>query len=357
MELHSLRRFPLVAALLACVAVTLLLAWPCVNNPHLAILALAPAMLAFGLFVGRRRAFHGVLAEGGLELENPPITIPYAAIEGLTINGFGEDIERSQLNNGPLVLMHRDGTVEIPAKLNVPSHEAYQAILARLPKSGSCDLSESLANHCRKEISTFGVERVFAFRRRAFIRRPSTRVRQICLAMLLLCGILWCLIPTVLMQGRNNAHAYDTWLVVGVMVSMFSFFGWLFSCLHPPEASAKKLRNAELVISPTGIALNQGDLQGVLRWEVCDNFHWRDLRGLGKLLGVMFLLHRSMQGVPYEPVAACAARGVRRIHARRTRSVCQRGYGGRQPNGRRRVDCRKRGASSRSFRRDATAYF
>lgn len=57
MELYSPKRFSWGAVVWACVAITLLIASFVTGNVHPAIAALAPAMLAFGLFVGRRREF------------------------------------------------------------------------------------------------------------------------------------------------------------------------------------------------------------------------------------------------------------------------------------------------------------
>ena len=53
--------------------------------------------------------------------------------------------------------------------------------------------------------------------------------------------------------------------------------------------------------------------QGAARGS--DNFDWRDLRDLGKLPGWPFLVPGPKQGAPDEPVAASAARRVRRVDA------------------------------------------
>ena len=48
---------------------------------------------------------------------------------------------------------------------------------------------------------------------------------------------------------------------------------------------------------------------------VRDNFDWRDLRGLGKMVASEFSVLKFKQGVPHEPVAPSAARRIFRIDA------------------------------------------
>jgi hypothetical protein len=269
MELHSQQRFPWGTVVWGCVAAGLLIASLASGNSHLAILALAPALLAFGLLAGRRREFHAWLRDDCLELEKPAVKIPYAEIEGLTMGGFAVDPDAPRLRPGTLVVTHRGGVAEIPATVNAPIQKVYQAILAVLPTTGSCRLSDTFSAHFQKEVALFGQERVHGFGRRKVIgRRPSTRRGQICAASLLFCGILWCLIYAAV-SGSPDARKYEPWLGFGIALSIFSFLGWLLLYLmqRPLEGKAGTIKNAELIVSPTGIAVHQGDIRGHLRWE------------------------------------------------------------------------------------------
>lgn len=269
MELYSQRPFPWGATFWGCVATALLIASLVCGNLHLAILALAPAMLTFGLLLGRRREFRGCLRDDCLEVEEPALRIPYTEIEGLTINGLAVDPDFFRVKTGTLMVMHRGGVLEIPATSNVPIQKVYQAIISVLPTTGSRQLSQTFTEHFQKEAATFGPERVHGFSRRKVIgRRPSTRRGQICAASLVLCGILWCLVYAAA-SGPFAAREYEPWIGFGSMLSLFSLFGWLaLYCMQQPlEGKSRTLRNAELIVSPTGIAVHQGDIQGHLRWE------------------------------------------------------------------------------------------
>jgi hypothetical protein len=269
MELYSQRQFSWGTLVWGGVAAALLVASFALGNAHLAIGALAPALLAFGLLIGRRGEFRAWLRDDCLEVEKPALKIPYAEIEGLTIDGFSVDPDLPKVRKGTLMVMCRAGVVEIPANVNAPIQKVYQAILAMLPTTGSCGLSPAFSEHLRKEAATFGAERVHGFARRSVIgRRPSTRRGQICAGLLLLCGILWCLIYAAL-SGSPDARKYEPWLGVGITLSLFSSFAWvmLYAVQQPIEGRSRTLKNAELIVSPTGIAVRQGTLQGHLRWD------------------------------------------------------------------------------------------
>jgi hypothetical protein len=81
------------------------------------------------------------------------------------------------------------------------------------------------------------------------------------------CGILWCLIYAAV-PSRLAAREYEPWLVFGILLSIFSALGLLLLYLSQKsdKAIGRSLEKSELVISPTGIAVKQGDLQGHLRW-------------------------------------------------------------------------------------------
>jgi len=270
-ELHSDRPFSGGAMLWGGMAALLLVGGWVHGNIHLMIFALAPGMLAIGLLLGRPQAFHAVLTEDGLEVHRPPRNISYSKIEGMTINGFGDDPNKARLKSGPLVVTHCDGVIEIPAALNAPVLDVYRTILALVPTTGCYELSHVFKEHYQKECAMFGAERVHSFTRRKIIgRRPSTRRGRLCAAMLFACGVLWCLVPA-LVAGRCNASSWDMdmWLGWGVVMAILSLFAWLVLYLQQQwgEANAKDFRDAELIVSPTGIAVKQGDLQGHVRWE------------------------------------------------------------------------------------------
>lgn len=269
MELHYTRPYPRGAAYWGFVALALLIAGGIYQNPHLAILALAPAMLALGLLLGRPRDFHGRLTEKGLEVDQPELKIPYSEIEGLTINRISVDPDQTHIKSGALMVTHRHGFLEIPAGLNVPIQKVYQAIFSLMPTTGSYQLSPQFSDHVRKETETFGNERVHAFSKRTIPgRRCSTRRGRICAALLFLCGIIW-IIVYIVARNQGIGVGNEAWAGVGSLLAISSALAWilLYSKQTYYTGATKRLKEAELVVSPTGIAVKQGDIQGHLLWE------------------------------------------------------------------------------------------
>ncbi len=272
MDIYSLRRFPLGVFLGSGVAIAFVAIGLLHKNPHLVICALAPAMLALGLLLTHPRKFHARLTDDGLEITDPPQSIPYADIEGTTIDGICKDPAQVKSKRSPLVVIHRNGILDIPAALNVPSFKVYQAIIAMLPPTGDCRLSAELLEHFEKETAMFGAERVHAFRQREVLKRRSPMRREaMCAALLAACGVLWCLVPVIFWQQRHT-DAFQAWTVFGLILAIVSFVFWLlFRTRQRSCGVACRFRNGEVVVSPSGIALKQGDMQGLLRWEeVCD---------------------------------------------------------------------------------------
>jgi len=308
MELHSQRRFSTAAAFWGCATAALLAAAAIVGNLHLVFLALAPALLALGLIFGREKPFHGVLTDEALVTKNPSYKILYSEIEGLTIGGFGADPDQPSLRPGPIVITQHYDVLEIPAALNVPTQQVYQAILAKIPTTGAYRLSPSLMKLIQDETARFGAERVHAFARRNIVGQcPSNYRWQVCAGMLLLCGILWCIGGFCShAMPQKNAMDYAIWFGYGFWLVIFS--GITVGCLSRMQKAvpvdsrmefvamvangrasslehsvAKMLhgeRNAELVVSPSGLAIQTGDTLSYLTWAAI-----RDIRLCRRIQG------------------------------------------------------------------------
>src|SRR5581483_9299672 len=55
------------------------------RSPHPAVAAVLPLAVAAAVLLTRPRSFAADVTETGLELHDPPRSVPYAAIEGLTV--------------------------------------------------------------------------------------------------------------------------------------------------------------------------------------------------------------------------------------------------------------------------------
>lgn len=270
MELHYTRPFPWGSAIWGCVATAFVVAGTIDDNQHLAIFALAPAMLALGLLFGRPRDFHGKLTETGLEVDKPkPLNISYSEIENLTISGRSIDPDLASNKRGALMITYNGGYLEIPAGLNIPTHKVYTAIFSLLPLNGIHQISSQFADHVRTETEMFGQDRVHTFSIRSILGwRCSTSRSRTVMVSLIFCGILW-IVAYAVAYNMGMKAGYEGWIGAGVLLIIIgSLFWFLLRLRQTSYTGPNRLhKDAELVISPTGIAVKQGDIKGHLQWE------------------------------------------------------------------------------------------
>jgi hypothetical protein len=261
------RRPPVFAVLWGVATLVLLVAGMALRNPHLELLALAAAAPAIGLWCFRPAEFQAELTEAGLCLPRPQQEIAYARIESVTLAGLPQDPE-GKLKEGPLVVMHEDGVLEIPARLNLPAADLYRMLVARAGGAGSGRIHPELSAFYENEVRLFGAPRVRTFAARRHLgRKPSTRRSQACFALWALVGVSWLVLPLALLQGPRDDVA--PWIGCGILLLLVGGFGWLIAALRQRNLDAKLARwhESSIVVGPSGIGLVQGDLKGQLRWD------------------------------------------------------------------------------------------
>jgi hypothetical protein len=261
------QRPPVFAVLWGVATVVLLVAGLAGHNPHLDLLALAAAAPAIGLWCFRPAGFQAELTEAGLHLARPQQEIPYARIESVTLAGLPQDPE-GKLKEGPLMLMHEDGVLEIPGRLNLPAADLYRMLAARAGGEGSGRVHAELSAFYENEARLFGAPRVRTFAARRHLgRRPSTRRSQACFGLWGLVGLSWLVLPVALLQGPRDEIA--PWIGFGILLLLLGGLGWFLATLSQrhPDAKLARWQESNIVVGPSGIALVQGDLKGQLRWD------------------------------------------------------------------------------------------
>jgi hypothetical protein len=231
------------------------------GTAHWAVAALLPAMVALFWWLFRERPFRAELTEEGLEIAEPPRSVPYASIEGLQARR-----PPNPYKAGPpcyaIRVIHSQGALEIPARLNVPSDEVYSFLYHRLSSSGSRDVNPALADYLRDKQRRHGPERVWTYVGRSY-RGGGLLSRR---------WLLWwlaCLATGPLWLAAAFVLAEPVWGGGGVLLCLcggiFALAVW--SSARGGPARPRKRGRASLVICPDGLALAQGSLVGQLRWD------------------------------------------------------------------------------------------
>src|SRR5262249_7239996 len=131
-------------------------------TPHPAIFALLPAATGVASLLVRERRFSATLTEQGLEIEEPPLSLPYTEIECVRIQG---NLGRAR---APIYVWYAAGLVRIPARVNVHSGDLYEFLAEKLPVSGSRELPPVLAQFCADQEGFYGADRVYTYRARQY---------------------------------------------------------------------------------------------------------------------------------------------------------------------------------------------
>jgi hypothetical protein len=256
------RSFSWGAVIFLVIAVVLLGLGIGLANVHWTIAAILPLLIAGALWLAREPPFAAHFTEAGLEVGNPPTTIPYSEIEGLRIGGRAIHPGEERVAAGPIDILHSGGVARIPDGIDASAEEIYRFLYAGLTTSGNLPDNPQLAKYYRRQVESHGPEEVWCFRARKKLRASQKyrRWRAAFLAVVVT-GIIWIVIGGVRPEPGWLAAGF----VVGLLGGLFSFLFWAAS-----RGSAANIRNWQqsgLVIGPDGLALVQGDMRGEMRWE------------------------------------------------------------------------------------------
>ena len=277
LEIASAEGFPAAAAMWGLLGAGLLTIGLTQHNPHCSVAAVAPLVLAWGLFFFRPPKIAGRLEHEALVLTVPDATIPYDAIESLTRGGRQQEPEQT-FRNRPIGLVHSAGVLTIPAKLNMPIDDVYRILVGKTVTSGSREVHSDMKEHLAKEIETFGEDRVWTFRaRNDNIGRPGNPRQLRCFALLALAAVFWVVAPFVCFDPIKSPERH-VWIGFGVMLGLVSLIGVLTAAKSSRliAKAVPRWRESSMVISPSGLAMLQGNMRGHMRWD-----ELRDVR-LGK---------------------------------------------------------------------------
>ena len=232
------------------------------DNADVAIGSVFPWLVAVLFWRLRERSFTARFTETALEVQEPPLQVRYADLQGLLAPRRPANPFKAGPRSYLIQVIHSSGVLRIPARLNVPSDEVFSFLYRQFPPSGSRAVPNALADFLRHQERRFGPEQVWTYRARPFLGRSKRHPRLMAFFLaLLLSAPFW--IAWGIIQKQEG------WIGCG---SSGLFFGGLVSLLFWLEgrhnfSGVGKWQKAGLVVAPDGLALVQGDLVGELRWD------------------------------------------------------------------------------------------
>lgn len=246
------------------------------------IAAILPATIALALLASRPAEVEGSVTDEGITLIRPPMIIPFDAIRRVEARF---DPAKPPPPSFPLRVHHDRGLLEIPEAHDIDSAAIHRALAERFNPSGSRTVNPLLAPYLARHEANFGPERVWTFRatphhRTRDVHRPR-RGLGIGLA-ILATSIAWLVVAGAQGEGGPN-NPWWGFGGLGLMVGLFTTaIAW--AARHPSRIiGIKNWHTSSLVITPVGLALIQGDVQGELFWDQLRDVRFREKGGSFRL--------------------------------------------------------------------------
>lgn len=243
-------------------------------NIHWAVGAIFPAVLAGVEWFRRpgRRTF--VIESHGLALLDRGETIPYEAIREVTVNGVDWCPEASPKVAHPILIHHERGVLQLPPRLSIPADRFRQLLRERAPAPETRECPAALAAFYAENLTKFGPEKVtlIAGRRRFHGMSRWYWMFSIALAAIFTGG-LWLAAGMLGARWFPTPDEADAWAVAGVCAMIIGTPFWMLAAWSSTAdgKSRQSAKSAGIVVSPAGMAMAQGHLQGAMRWEEVRN--------------------------------------------------------------------------------------
>ena len=244
------------------------------ENAALLLLVIPLSLPVPFLYWLRPKAQHIRINEQGLQLEHPFVEIPWQHIHGVRRRNQKQNPNKACTVGYDLELHHDEGILLIPNTAQPPVEKLYQGFMAMLSPSGSREVPAILQEHQQQWTSTFGEDKVFSFRSRPRLGN-GVDSGLVMTALCLIVGII--IVWVIAMNVPALAKVKDVHVALGLATFFFLLFAiiFLFRGLSRqnagPQRKIKNWKDAGVVISPAGLAMTQGVLQGEMKWaEVLD---------------------------------------------------------------------------------------
>ena len=220
-------------------------------------LAALPLIIGLCLLFGGDRRFLARFTPGAVEIARPAQSIPYASLlEVRPIAPLGAARPRAF----PIEVVHQGGSVVFPATLTAPSERVYAFLRGQLPERPPRVLPAALATYQREQEQSFGADRVFCYGgRRGPYRHDAARWSAVGWGLLITAAV-WAALAFVRPGAEGWYVGAGLALVIGGVCLVAAWSG-------RRGVDPYKTSGAALVISPLGLAMEQGPLNGHLTWQ------------------------------------------------------------------------------------------
>lgn len=259
--------FPVSAVVGVIFGLIFLIAAALETNFHLLLIGIAPLLIGISLWMSRPSGVVFTLEDDRLVPFDVRPPIPYASITAIALErasslGSGHEI------TGPFQIIHSAGRLLIPRIIDISPGDLYHFLAERIPRAPARKVHVSLKEHVDAQVEKFGVDKVQLIHARdPRIQFQQSGYTSAIGKALLITGVLWFALPIAYAENTDRVDdAIFAWLGFGFASVFLGIALWIRGRTSRRRHAAG-FGTACLVVSPTGIAVRQQDMQGHLRWD------------------------------------------------------------------------------------------
>jgi hypothetical protein len=259
------------AGVLGVIAAAMLAVAVGTSNVHWAMGAVAPLVLALVFWFRRPRRVQMLVDARGLFLLHGGGFIPYESVSEITVNGGAWSPQAApSLRSALVVHHHNDERLTIPSMMNVSAAEFHEHLKAKMPAPPERPCPPALADYVAEKSAKFGREKVeVVHARRRFYTSAQWRNLRAVLLGIILTSAAWFVFAALGQAWLGRRDDLEMWMVAAFVGLIAAFPFWILASLRATASSKtrKAASGACVVLTPAGMAMVQGDLQGALRWD------------------------------------------------------------------------------------------
>lgn len=227
------------------------------KNFDLFLVAVLPLLMGILLWNVSRYQIHLRLGPTAIEIQKPRVEIPYKEIAAVRRS-------RWKKSGQVLAIASNRWLLELPDVPGFPVSEIESHLLAHADSIRTYEPPTEMKEYVQQQLDLFGPNKVVVIPARkqssSYEIQPARYRRNAIFLAMVITSFFW--IPASNWGGGAIGP-------LAFLMLFVSAFAWAFSRVvvwNSPKKVPLKLANSCLVFSPQGLAMMQGDYQGVLLW-------------------------------------------------------------------------------------------
>ncbi len=239
------------------------------GEPHYALASTWPWTMAAVLWFRQASPVAFLIEEDGLHPLDGKPEILYASLQAVVVPDAPSRPPRAVGKPQPMVVFYDAGYLLLPPILNVPPVELFHFLQSKIPQRTSKSVHPTLEGFFNEHVGKFGESKVHVTSARPSPRRVPARSTSATVGIGFFWGGVLTIVATiVVLAAGHQDQGYEAWIVFGTLSALVGGLCWLAARSYVGQPNKALARNPDacIIVSPAGLAMVQGDIQGMLRW-------------------------------------------------------------------------------------------